>query len=264
MARFDRAVPPGGEGKITLKMKTAKYHGKILKTAKVFSNDPDRPRVDIGLRGEVWAPVVVTPQWVKLNGVVGDPIENAVSLRGQEQEPLIIELASVSIPDKVDVHLNEVEKGKSYELKLRNKVQGEARYAGDVKLTTSCSDKPEIVIRVTGTIRPLLQASPKAVSFGRVTEERLQALKNGSMAMRRPVLVVLNKGNDLRIDKAELEKSLFRVVSIRPLKTGTTMQLQIEAILDNLEKGMNVDYLRIHTNHGNGKVLEVPVRFEIL
>ncbi len=40
MPRFDRAIPPGGEGKITLQVKTAGYQGKISRGAKVYSNDP--------------------------------------------------------------------------------------------------------------------------------------------------------------------------------------------------------------------------------
>jgi hypothetical protein len=84
------------------------------------------------------------------------------------------------------------------------------------------------------------------------------------MFLRRPVLVVFNKGSDCTIDKVEFEKSLFKLVSTRPMKNGRTVELQIEALLGQLEKGLNVDHLRIHTNQMNGRVLVVPVRCEVL
>jgi hypothetical protein len=264
VARFDRAIPPGGEGRITLEVKTAKYQGKILKSAKVFSNDPKQPRVTIGLTGNVWAPVRINPQYAWLNGIVGDTVENVVRLRGQKKASLIVRLASVSIPDKVDVELKEVEKGRGYELKIRNKVQGEAKYAGEVKLTTNYSERREIRIKVSGNIRPPIEAKPKTVSFGRMSLEHVQMWRKNGIMIRRPVTVILNKGSDLRINKAELERALFRVVSIRPLQPGRTVQLQIEADSGKLKKGLNVDHLRIYTNQTDGQILEVPIHFELL
>ena len=40
MPSFDRAIPPGGEGKIILQVNTAGFQGAIDKSARVSSNDP--------------------------------------------------------------------------------------------------------------------------------------------------------------------------------------------------------------------------------
>ncbi len=263
MARYDRTILPGGEGKITLEVKTDQYRDKILRSAKVFSNDPEQPQVTIALTGNVWAPVRIVPQRVQLNGVVGDTVEHVVRLQGQKKEPLVVKLSSVSIPDKVQVDLKEVEKGRRYELYVKNAVQGEIRYTGEVKLTTNYPERAEILIEVSGNVRPPVEARPKTVNFGSLSENRVQMLKNKQMWMRRPVLVILNKGEGLKIHKAELEKSLFRVVNIRPLQIGRTVHLQIEAVLDKLGKGLNVDLLKIYTNQKDVKILEVPVQIEI-
>ena len=42
MASFDKAIPPGGEGKITLSVDTRGYQGKIHKTARIFTNDRNK------------------------------------------------------------------------------------------------------------------------------------------------------------------------------------------------------------------------------
>ena len=130
MARFDRTIPPGGEGKITLEVRTKRYQGKLHKKARVHSNDPKQPQVLIGLKGDVWVPINVNPRYVRLRGTEDEEVQSVVYLQGKKKEPLIAKLASVSIPDRVEVKLQETEKGRTYQLKVKNKVKGEARYRG--------------------------------------------------------------------------------------------------------------------------------------
>jgi len=263
VSRFDRTIPPGGEGIITMEVPTKRYQGKLHKTASVFSNDPKNPRVTISLKGSIWAPITVTPRYVRLNGIEDEGIEQIVSLQGKKKEPLIAKLASVSIPDKVDVELEETEKGRTYQLRVKNKVKGEARYEGNVRLTTSYPEKPEIVIQIAGQIRGRLEVRPKVLSFGRMSQERLRQLKNGSRAMTRSITVVLNKGNDLKIEKVEMEKSLFKV-STRQVRPGRMTQILVEPLLDKVKKGTNQDRLKIFTNQKDRQMLEVPIRFDLL
>jgi len=106
VARFDRTIPPGGEGKITLEMRTKGYQGNMQKTARVMSNDPKNPQLTITMKGKIWAPIQINPRHVHLRGTVGDKVEQIVRVHGEKKEPLIIKLASVSIPDKVEVELH--------------------------------------------------------------------------------------------------------------------------------------------------------------
>jgi len=112
VARFDRTILPGGEGKITLEMRTKGYQGEMHK-------------------------IDVKPRYVRLRGTVDEEIETVVNLIADKKDPLIMNLASVSIPERVDVKLEETEKGRAYQLTVKNKVKGEVRYAGTLKLTTN-------------------------------------------------------------------------------------------------------------------------------
>jgi hypothetical protein len=235
----------------------------MQKTARVFSNDPKHPQITIGLKGKVWAPIHVQPRYVRLRGTEDDEIKGIARLKGDKKEPLIAKLASVSLPEKVEVKLREVEKGRTYELEIKNKVKGEARYTGNVKLTTNYPEKPEIVIRFTGDIRGRLEVRPKALNFGRMTQDRLGTLKDRPRGISRSVAVVLNKGNDLKIEKLELEKSLFKV-STKPIRPGLSTKILVEPILEKLKKGANQDRLKIYTNQKGREVLEVPIRFDLL
>ena len=263
MARFDRTIPPGGEGKITLQVRTKGYQGKLHKKAQVLSNDPKQPQLIIGLQGEVWVPVNINPRYVRLMGTEDEEVQSVLYIQGKKKEPLVAELALVSIPKRVDVKLLEIEKGRTYQLMVKNKVQGETRYRGELKLTTNYPEKPEIVIQVVCDIRGRLEVRPKVLNFGRMSQKRLSEIKGNKGTMNRSVTVLLNKGNDLKIEKVELEKSLFKA-SAKQIKGGQRVQILVEPILEKLKKGANLDRLKIYTNQKDSKALEVPIRFDII
>jgi hypothetical protein len=246
-----------------LEVRTKGFQGNLQKTARVFTNDPKNAQVIIGLKGEIWAPISLNPPYARLTGSVGDKIEQVVHLRGEKKEPLMVTLVSVSIPDKVEVQLKETEKGRSYELKVRNKVPTQGTYIGEIKLTTNYPENPEIVVRISGNIRPPLEVRPQALSFGRMSETRVEQLKKNGRSMTRSITVLLNKGNDLKIEKVESDKSLFKVVT-KEVKPGRMVQLLVEPILGKLKTGPNADQLKIHTNQKQAQLLVVPISFEIL
>ena len=51
MAHFDRAIPPGGEGKITLTVDLRGYNGPVRKDATVTSNDPEKSSLKLTVMG---------------------------------------------------------------------------------------------------------------------------------------------------------------------------------------------------------------------
>ena len=53
MASFDRSIPPGGVGKITLSVATEGQQGDIRMKARVYSNDPKNKQVTLTLKAFV-------------------------------------------------------------------------------------------------------------------------------------------------------------------------------------------------------------------
>ncbi len=53
MAKFDKVIPPGREGKIELAVGGDKVHGEFTKSATVDSNDPDHPHMTLMPNG-IW------------------------------------------------------------------------------------------------------------------------------------------------------------------------------------------------------------------
>jgi hypothetical protein len=267
VARFDRAIPPGGEGKIVLKVETKGLQGKMSKTALVTSNDPKKPTVTIVMKGKVWVPIHLRPTYARLTGIVGDTIKTVVYLRGEKEDPLVIKIASVSIPDKVAVELNELEKGRKYHLKIRNKVEKAMSYRGQVTLTTNYPEKPQLVVKITGYIRPPVEVRPRALRFLSLTEERLQLFKKEEKVIKLSLMVVYHKPNGFKVDKVELEKALYKIhIEEKPagrMQRGSYVRLMVEPILEKLKKGHNTDRLKIFTNQKDHEILEVPIFFTI-
>ena len=51
MADFDRLIPPGGEGKISILLLPYACHGDVKKTVLVFCNDPQNPSFKLTVKG---------------------------------------------------------------------------------------------------------------------------------------------------------------------------------------------------------------------
>lgn len=265
MARYDRTVPPGGEGKITLEVHTSGYQGNVHKSAQVLTNDPKRRELVIGIKGTIWVPILQSPRRASLVGVVGEDIETTVSFRSQKEAPLALAVASFAPPaDEVDVELRETEKGRSYELKIKNKIQEEARYQGRIKIETNYPEKPILMIPYNGWIKGPIEIRPKSLSFGSLTEDRLAALTQKGTPMTRALVIILNKGNDLEVVKTSMEHSLFKVISSRAVRPGRMFEIQVGPLYEKLKKGPNQDLLTIHTNQPKAKVLEVPIHFNVM
>jgi hypothetical protein len=233
------------------------------KTATVKTNDPRRPQMMIGLSGNIWVPIAVHPRYGNLKGVLDDVVERKIFLEAKKEEPLQVELVSVSIPDKIDVILKEEEPGRKYQIMVKNKAQGIASYNGFITLKTNYVEKPELKVRITGNIRPTVEARPKTMNFGRIAQKQIDRFLESKRPMKRPVIVILNKGTDLEVTKVQFGTSIFKATT-KPLQSGRMIQVIVEVDFSQLKKGTNEDLLEIHTNQKGSEVLKVPVRFELL
>ena len=80
MASFDKAIPPGGEGKISLVVRTEGRSGELLKSARILSNDPLKPSSTIHIKALIKSPIYVSPSSVYLYGNEGQQISRVISI----------------------------------------------------------------------------------------------------------------------------------------------------------------------------------------
>ncbi len=153
MARFDKVIPPGGEGKIVLEVHTKGFAGNVTKAARVYTNDLQNKIVWIGIKAFIKVPILVSPGLVYFSCFAEDTIKKVVTISAGEDKPLSLNLISFPLSDKVDYRMETVEAGRLFNVILTNKKGVSGWYNGLLKFETNYPEKPAITIRVIGQIR---------------------------------------------------------------------------------------------------------------
>jgi hypothetical protein len=152
---YTRQIPPGGEGKITIKVNTNGYGGRTLtKRITVNTDSPVTPLLNLTVIGNINNFVRIIPDRVILNGFIGDPIVRTVKIIPEENYPFKMvgdrtvrkkyiryELEEANLAEKTE-----------YVLTVANLKKQKGRYFETIRLKTDSKIRPEISIRVYGNI----------------------------------------------------------------------------------------------------------------
>jgi hypothetical protein len=150
VASYDRSILPGGEGKITLRLNTAGFEGRIRKAARVYTNDPKFPRETLVLDALVKTPIMLSQRFVFFQGTTQEIITRSIDIKGELDKPLKLEPVDYTLDKKVKFNIEEVTKGKHYRVTFTSIPNVGNYYQGLLKLRTSYPEKPELVIHVRG------------------------------------------------------------------------------------------------------------------
>lgn len=151
MAHFDRAVSPGGAGKITLTVNLKGYRGQVRKSAIIVSNDPQKPKVTLSFHGKVRPFIELLPT---------TSVEFRERGPGQEEKtvdilatlhPFHIQKIENGLAEKIKYRLETVKDGRHYRLKI-TRLQKSGRFFGFIKCFTDHPQKPEIRIPIINNL----------------------------------------------------------------------------------------------------------------
>jgi hypothetical protein len=152
VANFDRSIPPGGEGKITLKLNTRGYEGKLRKATVVYTNDPKASQEMLFFEALVKTAIMISDRMVLLKGTTQETITRTVDIKGELNRPLKLDPVDYTLDKKVKFSIEEVAKGKHYRVTFTSIPNVGNSYQGLLKLRTSYPEKPELVIYVRGRL----------------------------------------------------------------------------------------------------------------
>jgi hypothetical protein len=250
VADFDRTIPPGGEGKITLRLNLKGYQGNVKKTATVFSNDLQQSRVTLTLQGTVKSLVEVRPSnTITFRGTASQLQEQIVTLEGASQ-PFHITKVENNLEGKISYQMETVEEGKQYKLKISNQMK-QGNYAGYIKCSTDLPQKPLVVVRVLGYVEGEIAVRPQTILVGKLLSQ--QSVRVGK------VLVVSNQDKPFHITSLNFDENLMNVIQ-QPLPNDRGFSLEITPKLENIPEGTrNQTALTIETDLTPGERYEVQV-----
>jgi hypothetical protein len=143
---FDRVIPPGGEGKIKLTIRTKGYQGNIHKSARVYTNDRANSVIRLSVKGFVKVPILVSPRQIRLYGKEGQTLTGAVEVRAELDRPLTLTPSQYDLTEKVAYSIEETEKGKGFKIHFTTIASSPQVYRGVLKLKTNYPEKPEVTV----------------------------------------------------------------------------------------------------------------------
>jgi hypothetical protein len=150
---FDKTIPPGGQGNISLTLKPFSVIHQFKKETKVRLNDPDQPMLHLTMTGVAQPFIEIQPSHiVRLRGAPGDDIRGQVRFTSHLPTPFQITQYRTTIPDRIEVSLKAEVPDKVYVLEVRNKGQQSGAYAGLIELFTTSKERPRLIVRVFGEI----------------------------------------------------------------------------------------------------------------
>ena len=156
MASYDKVIPPGGEGKISIKMKTGNLKGKIKKSIRVYTNDPayNKGILTLTFTASIKPIIDVKPSAnISLRGKRGETQSAKVTITGIEDRPLKLEEKYFDLTDIVEYSLDTIEENRSYMVSIKNIPGASDSFKGYLRLKTNYPEKPEIKIYVRGIFR---------------------------------------------------------------------------------------------------------------
>jgi hypothetical protein len=150
---YNRVIPPGGTGTVTLTIDTTRIIGDFQKRAVVWSNDPERRSVALYLDGMVIPSISLEPGgYVGLWGIKGQVPSEAIEITNNHATPIKITGIENELPGNVRWTLEEVKPGYVYRLKVEDISEKPGEYTGRLYVRTDCPRKPKFVIIVNGYI----------------------------------------------------------------------------------------------------------------
>ena len=150
---YDRAIPQGGEGKVTLTIKPYSVIHEFKKDTKVRLNDPARPEIVLVMKGVAKPFIEIQPSHiVRLRGTPGKDLKGQLLFTSHLAEPFTITEFRTNIPDKVKVSLQEVQPGRVFVLEVANQASASGPYSGLVELFTNVKERPRLIVRVFGEL----------------------------------------------------------------------------------------------------------------
>jgi hypothetical protein len=262
VVRYDRTIPPGGVGQITLKVNTTGYGGKVTKSAQVTSNDPAQRKSRIYLAINVRNYIIVEPATkVLLRGTVGEDIRRVVSIRRSDDQPLEITKVESNLGSAIDYKLNRKGDSQEYELELVSTATDRKTASGFITLHTNHPKKKVVKLSIHIRVRPELEAWPPTITFQ-------QGSQTGSKSKEsKRLLTVMNtRGRNFKILGLSYNKAYFQVRALgQDDKAARTHRLEVAAFMDKLPRGkvQLQDILTIQTDNTQSKELRIPLNIRL-
>lgn len=203
---WDKEVPPGGSGRIPIKVSTRGFSGKIAKVVTVNTSVPSAMTVQLKVEGEVWQPLQVTPASLSFGRLKEDemdkPKQGEVQFHNNTKVPVTISSISTA-NDRFKAELVEgpsVQPGRVAKIKVTmTPPYTPGSMAAQVQIKTDSPDAPEMTFITTAFIPQPVSVLPTRIQIPADLTGPRQFMARIECARKEQVKVLGVKCSDDRI-----------------------------------------------------------------
>lgn len=179
VARYDKLIAPGAEGKISATLDTTNLYGANSKTVTVFTNDAENPSLVLTIKSDVKPYINAVPGYARFN-VVRLEEEGIVTQTLWPEDGSDFNIVSVEAPYGFmktafrlakDEEKDENGKGRQWLVDL--KLAPDAPVGALTKHLVITTDHPKqktVKIPVSGFVRPVVAVSPPTADFRKIEQ----------------------------------------------------------------------------------------------
>lgn len=263
VASFDREIAPGKTGKVHATIDTSTLAGPTARGIAVYTDDPENRRLNLTFKANVVPYLKMHPGYARYMVVQGEKKPGIVKQTVWSADDSEFEVVGIESPwpyltasyrpasPSERIEADDAGEGEQWivELDLDYNQAPIGPLAEHLKVVTSHPKQREILVPVSGFVRPTLWATPDEVAIG-------------TLPAGEPVEISLTVQNFLStpLEITEVTSSLGEVEDLvtTPIVEGHKYQLAVLLHPQRREKGPFSGTLRIHTSSPDVPVLEVP------
>ena len=164
---WSHKVDPGQTGSIPIQVNSANLQGPITKTVTVNCNDKTQPSITLQIKGTIWKPIEVNPQFAVLNIPVDSPesASTVVKVINNMEEPVTLS-APESNNKSFQAVLKTNQPGKEYEVTIKPVPPLAAgSVQGQITLKTSSTNVPVVTVTAWANVQPALAVMPPQITL---------------------------------------------------------------------------------------------------
>jgi hypothetical protein len=260
VADFDKAIPPGKEGKINIRIDGKKlFPGMFEKNFAVSTNDPENAQFNLTVQGTVKRAFEFSHD-LKWTGFIDDRLDLETDITNLLATPVDILSARwvedgrfADIDSKLGLKLETIEKGKRYHLKIWNKKPLDP-LSGVITLALA-TDYPKLkekLVQVSITVSKDVDVLPPTLYYG-----EMLIPPGATKAFDRTFTVVAQRGDSLKILKAIPSRDDI-TVKLQEVQPGKSYRGTVW-VRPTARLGQYTGTVKIYTNYPKFKELTVDL-----
>lgn len=260
MAKFDKVIPPGQEGKIEMAVDGARVSGTFLKSATVRTNDPNKRQLSIGIGGTEIPFVKIAPEGtIILQGRYGDAVAAQLTLTSNEKDlDFKVTGLTSNMDDKITYTYAPTGTAGGYRLNIyKNPLLPTLTTYGSLFVHTNSARSPKTDIQVNVMTKGSISVSPLTLNYGPV---RFGDRESEGVPVKKSVMLS-KSGGDFTVTRVDLNNANFDAIA-EPVAGGKQYRVIVTFRPPMRRQNRHVESAEmiIHTNDS----LEPAIRVQVV